>query len=133
MTIEARLINWGRWCRESMHYGHCGSIEHQYRSPQCWYPPEPKPEPLDLLDGQLIERQVRALHVKHRDILRLRYAKRYNWIALNKKYKHENVRDLLMFAEIELKERLIQHEAGHTVSANSNTLAISLLRAALAA
>ena len=39
-----RLENWGRWLRSGMggSGGHCVSIEHRYRSPQCWYPPEPR-------------------------------------------------------------------------------------------
>ncbi len=52
------LKQWGRWGRESLRYGHCGSTEHKYRSPQCWDAPEPKPPPLDLAEIMAVERAI---------------------------------------------------------------------------
>jgi len=54
MTLNERLENWGRWARDRRRYNHCGSVEHKYRSPQTWHPPQPK-VPVDVLDAQFIQ------------------------------------------------------------------------------
>ena len=54
MFVE-RLENWGAWVRSGeLKGGHCASIEHRYRSPQTWYPPEPLPC-IDVLDAQAVQ------------------------------------------------------------------------------
>ena len=72
-TIHQRLVNWGNWARDKVHYGHCMSIEHRYRSPQCWYPPEPRPPEPNLFEALDVERVMRFLPSKHREALVLRY------------------------------------------------------------
>src|SRR3990167_5401149 len=78
--IHERLSNWGRWARSHQHYGHCMSIEHQYRAPRGaeveWETASPPPPPLpsqDLQDALAVERVMRHLPRKNRDALRLRY------------------------------------------------------------
>lgn len=59
--LHHRLTNWARWARE--HHGsigHCASIEHRYRSPQHWWPEEPRME-VDLADALTVERAVRSM------------------------------------------------------------------------
>ena len=131
MDIRQRLINWGRWCREGQRYGHCASIEHNYRSPQCWNEPEPKPDPINIHDGQAVEWAVRVLHVEQRTILRLRYVRRYNWQALQRRFKFEDAEKLVMLAEISVKRVLQSREETDNLRGdNSNTLASRLLLAA---
>lgn len=73
--MDERLRNWGAVMRDRRRQNHCASIEHRYRSPQWWHPPEPKPT-LDVLDAYFVQdviaeevqasrltvSQVRALH-----------------------------------------------------------------------
>lgn len=70
--IHDRLVNWGKWARNKPQYGHCLSIEHRYRSPQCWWPEEPRNE-IDLLDALRVERVMRHLPDMHRAALRYKY------------------------------------------------------------
>lgn len=129
--LHRRLINWSRWCRQHQRPGHCASIEHQYRSPQCWNEQEPRPEPIDIFDGQAMEWTVRKLQPLYRDILRLRYVKRYNWQALQRKYRSANVQELVTFAEIALKSALeAQAQANNVHADNSPTLPRRVLSAA---
>lgn len=72
-AIHLRLCEWGRWGRLKPSYGHCASIEHRYRSPQCWYPPEPRPVEPNLWDALAVERTMRHLPPKHRKALVMRY------------------------------------------------------------
>lgn len=56
-----RLENWARWARD--HHGsvgHCLSIEHRYRSPQVWYPEQPRTE-IDHKDALTVEKAIRVL------------------------------------------------------------------------
>jgi len=67
------LKHWGRWVRSSTTQGYCGSIEHRYKSPQCWYPPNPKPEQPDELAALLIERFMRIIAKQPRKLLKFKY------------------------------------------------------------
>ena len=69
------MRNWATWCRNRPHYGHCASIEFRYRSPQTWYPPEPRIE-VDSLSALAIERIMRYVPALHREALKLRYVVR---------------------------------------------------------
>jgi hypothetical protein len=62
--IHARLTNWGHWARTRTHYGHCYSIEHQYRSPQHWNPPEPRIV-VDVPEAMEVERVMRHIPRRH--------------------------------------------------------------------
>lgn len=64
-----RLVEWGRWGRTKPAYGHCASIEHRYRSPQCWYPPEARPPEPDLWAAVAVEKTMRHLPEDHRKAL----------------------------------------------------------------
>ena len=86
-TIHQRLVNWGNWARVKPHYHHCASIEHRYRSPQCWYPPEPRPPEPDLFDALAVERTMRHLPQKHRESLFLRYVCRLSPEAVRRKMR----------------------------------------------
>lgn len=59
--FTSRLDNWARYFRDhSTSTSHCRSIEHRYRSPQCWYPEDPI-IPTDSHDALRIERALSKL------------------------------------------------------------------------
>jgi hypothetical protein len=62
--IYARLTNWGHWARTRPLYGHCYSIEHRFRSPQHWNPPEPRIV-VDVPQALEVERAMR--HIPRRN------------------------------------------------------------------
>jgi hypothetical protein len=70
--IHDFLTQWGRWLKTQIIQGHCGSIEHRWRSPQCWNDPQPK---LEVNEGQalLIESLMRIVPKVSRKVLKLRY------------------------------------------------------------
>jgi len=111
-----RLINqWARWSRETFRYGHCGSIEHKYLSPQCWESPEPRPPEINLKEVMQVERAVIQLPDKHRIVLiwsRVHRVKEPWAIARQAKKRHRvwvnphKVEDLIYEAEKMVSNRL---------------------------
>src|SRR5258706_6330331 len=73
--IHNLLINWGRWAISHASRGHCASIEHRYRSPQCWNDPQPKTEHDEQL-AFLIEQSMRIVPKLSRKLLKLKYVVR---------------------------------------------------------
>lgn len=66
--LTLRIRNWARWA--GGHFGsvgHCASIEHRYRSPQHWWPEQPKTE-VDLFDAVVVEKAIRALDLRHQKV-----------------------------------------------------------------
>jgi hypothetical protein len=60
-STSRRMVNWTRWARE--YHGrirHCRSIEWHYKTPQCWWPEDPKTE-VDLHDALRVEFAIRTL------------------------------------------------------------------------
>lgn len=56
-SFDERFDNWRRWCEtRGVQYGRVGSLEGNYRSPQCWEPPNPRPPMIDVPDAILINR-----------------------------------------------------------------------------
>lgn len=87
--IHEFLIHWGRWLRSSYQQGHCGSIEHRWKSPQCWYPLEPKPEPPEEQKALAVERCMRIIYKTPRRILKFKYVYRADreWIVKRMRLK----------------------------------------------
>lgn len=54
------LKNWGRWARDKRHLNHCASLEHRYRSPQTWWPEDPKTE-CDILQAIAVQKVIARL------------------------------------------------------------------------
>ena len=81
--VHDYLLHWGRWLRVSNPQGQCRSIEHRYRSPQCWYPPEPRPEPPEEQKAQSIEKVMRIVQKGPRRLLKFKYVYRADreWIS----------------------------------------------------
>jgi hypothetical protein len=74
--IHDFLLHWGRWLRTRKIQGHCASIEHRYKSPQCWDERNPRPEEPDLSKACLIEKQMRIVPKNSRKLLKLKYVLR---------------------------------------------------------
>ena len=101
-----------------MRYGHVGSIEHKYRSPQCWWPPEPRPPEINLREVLDVEKAivgVPGLPEKHRICIVWKYVHRVKepWVVARqakKRYKTwirpHDVEDLTYEAERMLANRL---------------------------
>ena len=75
-TIEEWLRIWGKWI-----LGHvgpdvpmCVSIEHNWRSPQCWDQPEPREPPLPDWIGFRVERAIASLPEPYRLAVRVEYS-----------------------------------------------------------
>jgi len=82
-TELRRLIDqWARYSRNGFYYGHCGSVEHKYLSPQCWYAPEPRPPEINLSEVLDVERAITGAPEKNRVCLVLRYVRKVKepWI-----------------------------------------------------
>lgn len=63
-----RIRNWARWA--GGHFGsigHCASVEHRYRSPQHWWPEQPRAE-VEPFDALAVEKAVRALDLRHQKV-----------------------------------------------------------------
>lgn len=64
-SFDERFDNWRRWClSDGAIYGRVASLEGNYRSPQCWEPPNPRPPSVDVPDAIEINRA-------------------YTWLAIN--------------------------------------------------
>jgi DNA-directed RNA polymerase specialized sigma24 family protein len=77
-NLVLRIENWANWNRERAFKAnkHCASIEHKYRSPQCWYPPEPKLI-VDNLDALKIERALLDPYPeKLKHVIKMHYVKK---------------------------------------------------------
>src|SRR6267378_6532853 len=71
--IHDLLTHWGRWLRSHLSQGHCGSIEHLYRSPQCWVDKNPRPPEINEASAILIETVMRLVPKLSRKLLKFRY------------------------------------------------------------
>jgi DNA-directed RNA polymerase specialized sigma24 family protein len=74
LDLEYLLKNWGAWLRSgTTAKGHCFSIEGRYRSPQCWYPAQPREPEANVHDAFEIERVMPNVLPKHRRALKFHY------------------------------------------------------------
>ena len=90
-----RIQNWARWAREnSRSIGHCSSIEHRYKSPQCWYPPEPKAI-IDLFDAVRVEKVVRQLPNEYQKPFVLYWVQFYGH-GHNRQAKREDMTNMIV-------------------------------------
>lgn len=139
MELEKRLINWGRCQRDRARWSHCASIEHRWRSPQCWDPQEPKPDN-DLLDAILVEKAwVKLMNPRLKQLLRLLYVKRWQPMQIMWRIKERGDFQALLtmaqssiFAELERQAADCgksatpsRYKVFHSSTTRSNALATS--------
>ena len=73
---EPRFRNWVRWCLSKPRLqGHCGSIEHRYKSPQAdvWDPPEPRSPAIDVRDAIEVNRAYLTLPRSYQRTIKVIY------------------------------------------------------------
>jgi len=124
--IHAFLTAWGSWCRWSPAPAHCASIEHRYKSPQCWYPPEPRPPPVDEAQALLIERQMRIVQRVPRKLLKFRYVYRAEpiWIARRLRF-HALEFDQRLYTARQIVLNLTRHSLAPMVHGRFHNLRLS--------
>ena len=113
MIDEERLRNWAWWTA----WGHIGpevrtkaaSAEGNYESEDVWDGEEPRVEP-DMLDGQLIENNIRQLPELSRRILKARYVQYpyhlQHTVAQKLKMSVDRLEGELLIAKRRLHDRL---------------------------
>jgi hypothetical protein len=70
--FERRFSNWVKWCnRKGLHQGRTGSAEGNWRSPQIWHPPEPRPEVLNEPDALLFNSAYWQLGERVRQVIKI--------------------------------------------------------------
>lgn len=89
MTLDDRLENWGNWLRGSPVYRQCASLEGNYRSPQCWYPPGPRPAEAWAADAWDVCLAVCTLQVRHHLVLELRWVWRVGYEPIRAIFQRE--------------------------------------------
>lgn len=123
--IHDFLTAWGSWCRVPRGQAHCASIEHRYKSPQCWYALEPRPIPADEAQALLIERQMRIVQRVPRKLLKLRYVYRAEplWIARRLRFPHREFEQRLYIAR-QIMLNLTRHQLAPTVHGRFHNLCL---------
>ena len=71
--LDERLTNWKRWLRRYGHSGQACSLEGNYRSPQIWYPPGPRPIAARDADAWEVTLAAATLSIRLHVLLRLKY------------------------------------------------------------
>ena len=84
--IDEFLTSWGRWLKTKQIQGHCGSIEHQWRSPQCWDERHPRPE-INESQAELIESLMRIVPKHSRKLLKLKYVHRCDPVFITRRLR----------------------------------------------
>lgn len=75
VDIEDLLANWAAWARDRPTAHHCASLEHHYRPPQHWHPPQPSVF-VNVLSALDVDRALRVVPLQHRRALILHYHSR---------------------------------------------------------
>ena len=118
---DALLENWGRWLRSNpVVRQHCYSIEGRYRSPQCWYPPEPREPDADPHAAMRVERAMPYLPGRSRRALELRYVRRLPLSIVAKRIAIHvgDIDEFMERAKLILKNILTLREKKRIVSAD---------------
>ena len=100
------LLDWGRWSREHTIQGHCKSMEHRYRSPQCWYPQEPRPQTPDEMKATSVEHCMRIVPKLSRKLLKFKYIYRADQAWISKRLRVSDYSQALYTARQIIKNLL---------------------------
>lgn len=120
--IHDLLINWGRWAITPRTQAHCASIEHRFKSPQCWNDPEPKTEHNEQL-AFLIEHSMRIIPKLSRKLLKLKYVLKADRQFISKRLKfHVERYDQLLYTSRQIALNLTRHQLAPTVHGRFNNL-----------
>jgi len=120
--IHELLVNWGRWALNRSSQGHCASIEHRYRSPQCWNDPQPKIEHNEQL-AFLIEQSMRIVPKLSRKLLKLKYVVRCDKEFICKRLRfHMERYDQALYTARQIVLNLTRHQLAPNVHGRFNNL-----------
>jgi hypothetical protein len=114
--IHEFLLHWGRWLRSHGVPGHCASIEHRFRSPQCWDERNPRPPEPDLRCALLIEGLMRIVPRVSRKILKLKYVHRGDAAFIQKRMRfHVERYEQELYTARQIVLNLTRHALAPTV------------------
>ena len=124
--IHEFLQHWGRWLQWHNSVGHCASMEHRYRSPQCWEERNPRPPEPDAGQAQLIEGLMRIVPRVSRKLLKLRYVHRGDaaFIAKRLRFPIEQY-DQALYTARQIVLNLTRHKLAPTVHGRFHNLVLS--------
>lgn len=117
--IERRLTEWARWLRSSPARGHCASLEHRYRSPQCWDEINPS-NPISTLDAAEIEDIVVALPEKYKKLAKYHYVYRMaqHFICRRLRFRHAEYDNEMNSLRFQVQEALDKLKKYHKINKN---------------
>src|SRR5258706_9264572 len=120
--IHELLVNWGRWALSRIGQGHCASMEHRYRSPQCWNDPQPRIEHNEQL-AFLIEQSMRIVPKLSRKLLKLKYVVRCDKEFISKRLRfHVERYDQALYTARQIVLNLTRHQLAPNVHGRFNNL-----------
>ena len=124
--IHEFLSHWGRWLKSRGIQGHCASIEHRYRSPQCWDERNPRPPEPDERQALLIEGLMRVVPRVSRKILKLRYVHQADAAFIAKRLRfHVDHYETELYRARQIVLNLTRHRLAPTVHGKLNNLVLS--------
>ena len=124
--IHDFLCHWGRWLKSRGVQGHCASIEHRYRSPQCWDERNPRPEEPDVRRAELVEGLMRIVPRLSRRVLKLKYVHRGDaaFIAKRLRFPMEHY-DTELYRARQIVLNLTRHALAPTIRGRFHNLVLS--------
>jgi hypothetical protein len=122
--IHEFLDHWGRWLKSRGIQGHCASIEHRYRSPQCWDERNPRPPEPDAKRAELVESLMRIVPRLSRRVLKLRYVHRADNSFIAKRLKLKDC-DAALYTARQIVLNLTRHALAPTVHGRFHNLVLS--------
>jgi hypothetical protein len=122
--IHGYLTHWGRWVRSRASQGHCGSLEHRYRSPQRWESPTPRPEEINATCAVLVETCMRVVPKGSRKLLKFRYVYLADLEWITKRLRLPDYPQSLYTAR-QIVLNLTRHKLAPTVHGKFHNLSLS--------
>ena len=107
--IHNWLMQWGGYLRTHLQYGHCGSAEWRWRSPQCWDERNPRPPEPDLTKALLVEELMRIVPRSSRKLLKFKYVLRADEGWIRKKIRVRDYNQALYTAR-QIILNLVRHK-----------------------
>lgn len=105
-----RFANWIEWCRRrEPEYAKAGSAEGNYRSPQIWEPPGPRPVELNLPDATLLNHVFWQLGRPTRRVLKTLLFWPGRFWSLKKQCQYLGVRELELPQAFYKAERMLEN------------------------
>ncbi len=124
LEIHEFLQQWGRWVLSRRVNGHCASIEHRYKSPQCWDERNPRPPEVNERAATLIESLMRIVPKAARKLLKLRYVYRADRDFITKRMRLREF-DQALYTARQIVLNLTRHALWPISHGKFNNLSLS--------